>query len=199
MLTGMETLYDMHCHLGFTPDPARTAAEAAARGIGGLSCTVTPAEYEALTPQLATASSMRLALGAHPWWIADGRIDEAQLTTFCALAPGARFIGEIGLDFAGARDTGESRARQLAAFERILAACDEVATDLTALYAFVASDETTPSTALATTAAGCRTRSSAAVGRGRNAARSCTASHARGNSSASRRTPTGAGLPRCLR
>ncbi|WP_300628743.1 TatD family hydrolase [uncultured Adlercreutzia sp.] len=163
MLTGMETLYDMHCHLGFTPDPARTAAEAAARGIGGLSCTVTPAEYEALTPQLATASSMRLALGAHPWWIADGRIDEAQLTTFCALAPGARFIGEIGLDFAGARDTGESRARQLAAFERILAACDEVATDLTALYAFVASDETTPSTALATTAAGNRTAASKAT------------------------------------
>lgn len=154
MLTCMETFYDMHCHLGFTPDPARTAADAAARGIGGLSCTVTPAEYEALTPQLATASSMRVALGAHPWWIADGRIDEAQLATFCALAPDTRFIGEIGLDFAGARDTEESRAQQLAAFERILAACDEVATDSTALDAFAASDETTPSTTLATTATG---------------------------------------------
>lgn len=150
MLTGMETLYDMHCHLGFTPDPARAAADAATRGIGGLSCTVAPSEYEALTPQLATASSMRVALGAHPWWIADRRIDETQLATFCALAPGARFIGEIGLDFAGARDTEESRALQRAAFERILAACDKVATDPTALDAFAASDETTASTTLAT-------------------------------------------------
>lgn len=128
MLTGMETFYDMHCHLGFTPDPARAATDAAARGIGGLSCTVTPAEYEALVPQLLTTPSMRTALGAHPWWIADGRIDEAQLATFCALAPSTRFIGEIGLDFAGARDTQESRTLQVAAFERILAACDEAAT-----------------------------------------------------------------------
>ncbi|MEE0706223.1 MAG: TatD family hydrolase, partial [Adlercreutzia sp.] len=163
MLTDMEMLYDMHCHLGFTPDPARAAADAAARGIGGLSCTVTPAEYETLTPQLATASSMRLALGAHPWWIADGRIDETQLATFCALAPGTRFIGEIGLDFAGARDTEESRARQLAAFERILAACDEVATAPTVLDAFAAGDETTASTTLATTATGGTATSSKAT------------------------------------
>lgn len=132
MLTCMETLYDMHCHLGFTPDPAHAAADAAVRGIGGLSCTVTPAEYEALASRLATTPSMRAALGAHPWWIADGRIGETQLATFCALASSTRFIGEIGLDFAGARDTQKSRVRQLEAFERILAACDEVAATPTA-------------------------------------------------------------------
>lgn len=144
MLTGMETLYDMHCHLGFTPDPARAAADAAARGIGGLSCTVTPGEYEVLASQLAAAPSMCVGLGAHPWWIADGRIDEAQLATFCALAPSTRFIGEIGLDFAGTRDTQESRALQLAAFERILAACDEVAAAPAAFEASAAGNGAAP-------------------------------------------------------
>ena len=149
MLTGMETLYDMHCHLEFTPDPARAAADAAARGIGGLSCTVAPAEYGVLASQLATAPSMRVGLGAHPWWIADGRIGEAQLATFCALAPSTRFIGEIGLDFAGTRDTQESRALQLAAFERILAACDEVATTPAALEGSAAGNGATSDKATA--------------------------------------------------
>lgn len=124
MLGLMETWYDMHCHLGFAPDAAETARAGGAAGIGALSCTVTPGEYERLAPVLADDGNVRVALGAHPWWMADGRIGEAELDAFCALAPGVRFIGEIGLDFAGPRDTAESRARQTATFARILAACD---------------------------------------------------------------------------
>lgn len=125
MLLPMETLYDMHCHLGFTPSPSLTAADADQRDIGAFSCTVTPEEFEALAPQLADSPNVCVGLGAHPWWIADGRIDSAQLDAFCALAPSSPFIGEIGLDFAGPRDTPESRQQQNAAFACILAACNE--------------------------------------------------------------------------
>lgn len=121
----MEQFYDMHCHLGFVPEPAAAAAVAASAGIGGLSCTVEPAEYERLQGILANECDIALGLGAHPWWIADGRAGDTELERFCALAPSAPYIGEIGLDFAGPRDTGESRALQTAAFSRILAACNE--------------------------------------------------------------------------
>lgn len=121
----MDTLFDMHCHLGFTPDPARTARDGATAGIAALSCTVEPSEYERLQPMLASCDSVALGLGVHPWWIADGRVGERQLATFCALAPQTSYIGEIGLDFAGIRDNEESRVLQRAALTRILAACNK--------------------------------------------------------------------------
>lgn len=121
----MNQLYDMHCHMGFAPSPIATAQEGAAAGIGAFSCTVAPDEYERLLPILADAPNVALGLGAHPWWIADGRVGEVELDRFCELARATRFIGEIGLDFAGPRDTEESRVRQTGAFARILAACDQ--------------------------------------------------------------------------
>ena len=121
----METFFDMHCHLGFVPSPGVTAKDGAAAGIGAFSCTVEPAEYEQLQLILASAPNVALGLGAHPWWIADGRVGETELARFCELARTTRFIGEIGLDFAGPRDTEESRALQTAAFARILAACNQ--------------------------------------------------------------------------
>ena len=39
------SLWDTHCHLGWFSDPARTAREAEARGLGLIAVTVTPAEY----------------------------------------------------------------------------------------------------------------------------------------------------------
>ncbi len=120
----MEKLYDMHCHLGFAPAPEAVAATGAQAGIAALSCTVEPAEYERLRPALNAAPNAAVALGAHPWWIADGRMSNAELERFCALAPATRFIGEVGLDFAGPRDADESRRAQIAALDRILAACD---------------------------------------------------------------------------
>ena len=130
MLLFMEKLYDMHCHVGFAPAPATVAAEGAQAGIGALSCTVEPTEYEQLRAALADAPNVAVALGAHPWWIADGRVGETELARFCELARTTRFIGEIGLDFAGPRDTEESRALQTSAFACILATCNESAAPL---------------------------------------------------------------------
>ena len=128
MLLFMEKLYDMHCHVGFAPAPATVAAEGAQAGIGALSCTVEPTEYEQLRAALADAPNVAVALGAHPWWIAD--VGETELARFCELARTTRFIGEIGLDFAGPRDTEESRALQTSAFACILATCNESAAPL---------------------------------------------------------------------
>ena len=92
MLLFMEKLYDMHCHVGFAPAPATVAAEGAQAGIGALSCTVEPTEYEQLRAALADAPNVAVALGAHPWWIADGRVGETELARFCELARTTRFI-----------------------------------------------------------------------------------------------------------
>lgn len=140
----METLYDMHCHLGFVPDPLAAAQAGAAAGIGAFSCTVTPAEYERLQPLLAPVPGVAVGLGAHPWWIVDGRVGEAELDTFCALAPATRFIGEIGLDFAGPRNTAESRTRQVAVFERILSACDAPLVLVSSAQSSLASSKASP-------------------------------------------------------
>ena len=129
----METFFDMHCHLGFVPSPGVTAKDGAAAGIGAFSCTVEPAEYEQLQFILASAPNVALGLGAHPWWIADGRVGETELARFCELARTSRFIGEIGLDFAGPRDTEESRALQTSAFACILAACNEPVSPLASI------------------------------------------------------------------
>lgn len=125
----METLYDMHCHLGFAPDPAAVATAGEGAGVGAFSCTVEPAEYEQLQPVLEGVPNVALGLGAHPWWIADGRVGDTELTRFCELAATTRFIGEVGLDFAGPRDTADSRVLQVTAFERILTACNTTSTE----------------------------------------------------------------------
>ena len=95
----MAELYDLHNHLGSTDDPAAFAASLRGLGIAGsLSCTVTPDDYEKARHELANAPGVRVALGMHPWWVADDRADAASLERFAALAPQAPYLGELGLD-----------------------------------------------------------------------------------------------------
>ncbi len=120
---GMETyaLYDLHCHLDFAPDPRAAAHAAQACGLGVYSTTVTPCGYERAARELAPFSNVRVGLGLHPWWIADGICGEDDVALFEQLAPGTCFIGEVGLDFGRAREA--SREAQLAAFVRVAHAC----------------------------------------------------------------------------
>lgn len=116
----MARIYDLHCHLGFAPDAAALARGGAVAGIGALSCAVAPGDYAAARDLLAPYPALHAALGLHPWWVADGRVDEADLALFEDLAGRAPFIGEVGLDLAGRR--AATREAQVAALRRVLAA-----------------------------------------------------------------------------
>ena len=114
-------IYDLHCHLDFAGNASALACRAADRGAAALSCTVTPAGYEKARAVLGGCGNVRVGLGAHPWWVADGRVGEKDLARFEDLAARTRWIGEVGLDFAPRRDG--TQGAQRAALERILHAC----------------------------------------------------------------------------
>lgn len=114
-------LFDLHCHLDFAPDAAATASALAARGMGAFSATVSPRGYERACAELASYDAVRVGVGLHPWWVADGRCGQDDVALFEQLAARTRFVGEVGLDFAPAR--AGAREEQAAAFGRVAAAC----------------------------------------------------------------------------
>ena len=114
-------LFDLHCHLDFDPDVRVAAQELAELDMGAFSTTVTPEGYEWACELLEPFGNVRVGLGLHPWWIADGRVGSQDGALFERLAKDERFIGEVGLDFG--RDRAETRDAQVAAFERVARAC----------------------------------------------------------------------------
>lgn len=137
------TLFDMHCHVGFAPDAAAVASAAQRAGVGLLSATVTPAEYEQQRVELAKYANVRVGLGLHPWWLADGRCGQEDVAAFERLAASERVIAEVGLDFGG--DRVSSRGVQLAAFRRVATACAKPPADggrrVISLHAFDSATE----------------------------------------------------------
>ena len=114
-------LADMHCHLDFSSDAAALAHLAQAHGVAAFSNTVTPEGYLAARDALTGFPNVRVGVGLHPWWVADGRCGAEQVELACQLIQETRFVGEVGLDFAPRREgTFET---QLDAFERIVNAC----------------------------------------------------------------------------
>ena len=115
------SLYDAHCHLGWFENPVSVARAATRMGAGMLAVTVTPEEFLACRDLLSGEKNVALAAGLHPWWVRDARDADA----LCDLVPELGLVGEVGLD-AAPRRAGTWDA-QLAAFERICAACSEAA------------------------------------------------------------------------
>ena len=114
-------LADMHCHLDFSSDMAALTRLAQAHGVAAFSNTVTPEGYLAASKALASFPNVRVGVGLHPWWVADGHCGAEQVELACQLIREAHFVGEVGLDFAPRREgTFET---QLDAFERIVNAC----------------------------------------------------------------------------
>ncbi|WP_303727417.1 TatD family hydrolase [Denitrobacterium detoxificans] len=112
---------DMHCHPSFL-DAMDPLLERASRDrVGMFANTVLPSEYVAVRDVAEFFPGIRLGLGLHPWWVAQGKADEREVCLFEELAPQCRYIGEIGLDF-GKRFAAE-RDGQGAVFRRVLAAC----------------------------------------------------------------------------
>lgn len=127
--TGIETmgfehrwrLFDMHCHLDRMTNADEVAREAAANGIVLFCTTVSPTDTLAAQARFGTMPNIRVGVGLHPWWVADGRIGESEGKQAAQLAVSSRFIGEVGLDF-GPRHAASAQ-RQLDAFEAIVRAC----------------------------------------------------------------------------
>ena len=119
----MGKLVDMHFHLDFAPDPAAMLRGLDERGISVLAVSCDVPGYLRSRDAIAEAGGLSLpALGLHPWWIADGRVDDAMLEEFERLAPDAPAFGELGLDFNDKHAPRDSHPRQLEVFERACAA-----------------------------------------------------------------------------
>lgn len=115
-------VYDMHAHLGFYEDVTHGARELAGLGVHALCATVTPAEYERVTAELAGARNVRVGVGLHPWWLADGRCNEKDARRAAELAATSRYVAEVGLDFSHGRLACADV--QVAALDAILRSCE---------------------------------------------------------------------------
>lgn len=113
-------LIDTHCHLDFAGNAVELAAAYAACG-GALSGTCDPRDFERVRTMFAPfAPRVRVGLGLHPWWVADGTCGEGEVALFERLAPAAPLISEVGLDFQPRREG--TRDAQIETFERVCAA-----------------------------------------------------------------------------
>ena len=112
-------LFDAHCHLDFMSNMEEVARDGAADGLHVLATTVTPQGYLLAQDALAGLSNVDVAVGAHPWWVADGRLSPADVEAAAALAGTARLVGEVGMDFSPRHVPEGSKDVQRAAFRRI--------------------------------------------------------------------------------
>ncbi len=132
-------LFDLHCHVSFALEARDLSRDLDSLGIGCLSATVSPSDYEHATTQLMDAGNVHLGAGLHPWWLADGRCGSEDVERLEALVSACAFIGEVGLDFAGARVS--SRDMQLMAFERVAEACANQGGKVLSIHAVHAAGE----------------------------------------------------------
>lgn len=107
-------LFDAHVHLSWFENPEQAAAQAQKLGIAALCCTVTPKEYRDASALLSKYANVRVAAGAHPWFVdeaagAIGAIDDSA------------WVGEVGLDFGAKHES--SKKEQLRVFEAVCEAC----------------------------------------------------------------------------
>ena len=118
-------LWDTHIHLDFFHDARETAREAEELGLGMLAMTVTPRDHLRVLPELGDLPNVRLGVGLHPWWAADGRCGPEDAVLAADLARNTRFIGEIGLDASPKHVPEGSLDTQIKTFETICTACAE--------------------------------------------------------------------------
>ena len=116
----------MHVHLGFIANAPQVVVDAAADGLALFANTVTPEEYVTAREEAwSRATNVRMGVGMHPWWVADGRVSASDVQLFCELAADAHYIGEIGLDFSDKHTDPASRDTQVAAFTAAAQVCAE--------------------------------------------------------------------------
>ena len=91
--------FDAHAHMSFAPDVASFASWFTERFAGAFSTTVSPADYRFAQQTLVSFPKIKVGVGAHPWWVAQGKVSDEDKALLPGLVANARYIGEVGLDF----------------------------------------------------------------------------------------------------
>jgi TatD DNase family protein len=107
---------DAHCHLFDYPDADNLIGQIARNKMLVLAMTNAPSQFGSLQSRMGRISHVRLALGAHPLWVAQFR--EVEWTLFKRYIPLTSYVGEVGLDFSA--DGKQTRVAQEQAFRRVL-------------------------------------------------------------------------------
>lgn len=122
--------FDAHAHLSFAPEAARFGAWMTERFAGAFSTTVTPEDFNRARELFAGLSTVKVGVGAHPWWISLGELSPLDLESAAIEFSRATYIGEVGLDFGKkgmwkcAFDSDEAAEEaQVSALRTIFAAC----------------------------------------------------------------------------
>lgn len=127
-------LFDAHVHLDFMSNAAEVAADAARDGLDLYATTVTPAGYAKALATVGDRKNVHLALGLHPWWVADGRCGERDVRRFEELATTTRWLGEVGLDFSDGHTPHGSHGHQMEAFTRVCAAAAQTSSTVLSIH-----------------------------------------------------------------
>ena len=112
------TYFDAHVHANLMDTPLNVARSSHDAGLGFFTCGVTPHDYLELAPQL-TQGNIRVGLGAHPWYISDGRVTEKDIELLQELMGETSYLGEIGLDFSSRYCVDGFQDLQVRAFTKI--------------------------------------------------------------------------------
>ena len=112
------TYFDAHVHANLMDSPLNVARSSHDAGLGFFACGVTPHDYLELAPQL-TQDNIRVGLGAHPWYISDGRVTQKDIELLLELMEQTSYLGEIGLDFSSRYCVDGLQDLQVRAFTKI--------------------------------------------------------------------------------
>lgn len=119
------TYFDAHVHANLMDNPLNVARSSHDAGLGLFTCGVTPHDYLELAPQL-TQDNIRVGLGAHPWYISDGRVSQNDIDLLLELMEQTPYVGEIGLDFSSRYCVDGLQELQVKAFTKICARAAEL-------------------------------------------------------------------------
>lgn len=116
-------LFDAHCHLDFMSNADEVARDAGAMGLAILATTVDPRGYQRFRPIADACENVRVAVGLHPWWVADGRCGEKDVSLAASIAEAEPLVGEVGIDLSPRHVPKGSRHAQEEALGRICQSC----------------------------------------------------------------------------
>ena len=112
------TYFDAHVHANLMDSPLNAARSSSEARLGLFTCGVTPHDYLELAPQLSQ-DNIRVGLGAHPWYISDGRVTEKDIELLLGLMEQTPYLGEVGLDFSSRYCVNGLQELQIKAFTKI--------------------------------------------------------------------------------